>query len=174
MIIHNSLLLAILLWLLRVYIVLAGDVSSALQSAHSPLASGMAENSGGLDKPPGTVYAPPPEGDIPVTKRGHDFIKAYVRRQLAQNTSFLYQFSPHVLPAALHRKFTGIIVPTFDKENALLNGRGQVVTTHGEREYNGACNSTDPIKLYSGRGNTVEILVEDIPFDGGLLHIVSE
>jgi hypothetical protein len=124
-----------------------------------------------------------------------DQAKALVLLLARQDTldhQFLYQLSPNLVDAATLRGFTGnitgSIVPTFDTQDANLGGSAQVVLSHGERDnlvFGGnsrrsvhgrsLCNDTTlaPIQLFSGMGNNVTIIKEDIPFDGGLLQITN-
>jgi hypothetical protein len=93
-------------------------------------------------------------------------------RQADDTAQFLYQASDQRLTAADLRGFTGSVIGTLGSEST-LGGRGQAILSHGQRHSAGACNSTAPINLYSGLGNSVTILEEDIEFEGGILHIVS-
>jgi len=91
----------------------------------------------------------------------------------SQNFSLLiqeypYQISPYFKPAAVLRACTGSIVTTYDTEDANLNGRGQTVVSQRQ-----SCNSTGPIELFSGLGNSVQVVEEDIFFDGWVIHITS-
>ena len=151
-------------------------LASALSSAPNGgvWSSAMASGSGGgpsLEPPPGCLFIPP---STDVSKRDIGSIQKFVKRQLANNPNFLYQISPHVLSTQTLRSFTGAIIPTYDTVDAILNGRGQVALSHGQRDFQGACNSSAPIQLYSGLGNTVTIIRGDIPYDGGYIHLVSE
>ncbi|KAL4733159.1 FAS1 domain-containing protein [Aspergillus similis] len=96
-----------------------------------------------------------------------------LRRAGYSTGQYLYQVSNQLLTAEILRGFTGSIVETLDTE-ANLGGGGQTVLTRGQRGVENACsNTTAPIQLISGLGNTVTIVEEDIPFDGGILHVVS-
>ena len=90
-----------------------------------------------------------------------------------QNFSLLiqeypYQISPYFKPAAVLRACTGSIVTTYDIEDANLNGRGQTVVSQRQ-----SCSSTGPIELFSGLGKSVQIIEEDIFFNGWLVHITN-
>ncbi|KAK2767593.1 hypothetical protein FQN54_003751 [Arachnomyces sp. PD_36] len=104
------------------------------------------------------------------------FFAALKARQESQESQYLYQGSQNVADAAALRGFTGKIVETRNTD-ANLGGRGQSVLSTGEREAlaqgGSSCNGTSPISLFSGLGNTVTILTEDIPFDGGVIHITD-
>lgn len=86
---------------------------------------------------------------------------------------YSYQVSPYYKPAAVLRECSGSIVTSFDTIHANLEGRGQ--TWVSQRNYSEACctNST-PIRLISGGGAVSTILQADIPFPGGILHIVDK
>ena len=105
-----------------------------------------------------------------------------------------YQLSPDFKDAATLRGFTGSIVSTFESSNALLGGASQSIVSHGQRDASAGllstpsnitrrsdpflqsrdvCTSSAPIHLFSGFGNNVTILQENIPFDGGIIHIVD-
>ena len=78
----------------------------------------------------------------------------------------------------------GSLLETND-ETGNLNGQGQAVVAHPS---DGPTNNTKrallprqnanapihPIKISSGLGNNVSIIQGDIPYDGGLIHIVDE
>ncbi|KAL4931799.1 fasciclin domain-containing protein [Aspergillus undulatus] len=90
---------------------------------------------------------------------------------------YLYQVTDQYLTAADLRASTGSVMETLDTD-ANLSGRGQAVLSHGRREQSDVdietnFTSAPPVRLYSGLGNTVTILQEDIPYDGGILHIIS-
>ncbi|KAF2670406.1 hypothetical protein BT63DRAFT_454597 [Microthyrium microscopicum] len=165
----------------HIWIIHGGDAGSAVSAVTSvggdqwaaPM-TGESGASGGQTpaNDAGTVFVPQTLSSK--FKRDTEAGSSWVRRQLATNPSFLYQISPHVLPSALLRSFTGSVIPTYDYQDAILSGRGQVATTHGARESGGLCNATDPVKIYSGFGDVVTIIKADIPFDGGIIHIVSE
>jgi hypothetical protein len=95
-------------------------------------------------------------------------------RQAGYSTGqYLYQVSNQLLTAEILRGYTGSIIETLDTE-ANLGGGGQTVLTRGQRGVENACsNTTAPIQLISGLGNAVTIVEEDIPFDGGILHVIS-
>jgi hypothetical protein len=101
---------------------------------------------------------------------------ALMARQENQESQYLYQSSQNVIDAASLRGLTGKIVQTRNT-NANLGGRAQSVLSTGEREPlsqgNSPCNGSSPISLFSGLGATVTILKEDIPFDGGVIHITD-
>lgn len=80
-----------------------------------------------------------------------------------------YQLSPYFKPAAVLRGCTGSIVTTYDTEDANLNGRGQTVVSQRK-----SCSSTSPIQLFSGLGRSVQVIEEDIYFDGWVIHITDE
>jgi hypothetical protein len=157
-----------------------GDAVSSLNSIDNggPMATavGAVESSGTTTV--GTVF----QTQTPnLNKRDPDAVRDYVKREIAKRQfsgapNWQYQISPHILPSRLLRSFTGNVIPTFDFQDAILNGRAQVALSHGQRDEGGdrGCNSTDPIHLYSGLGNTVTILVADIPFNGGYIHIVDK
>ncbi|KAL2846190.1 FAS1 domain-containing protein [Aspergillus pseudoustus] len=101
-----------------------------------------------------------------------DSFRTRFKRQADDNAQFLYQVSDQLVTAADLRGFTGSIIGTLGSEPG-LDGRGQVVLSQGQRASSGACNGTAAIELFSGLGNSITILEEDIEFDGGILHIVS-
>jgi len=149
-------------------------LSDALEShGAGKFARNIASNVGGGEfaNGTGTWFVPP---DPNFTKRDPDSIVALLVRQAASNHNYLYQWSPYIIYAAQMRAYTGAIIPTHYTADAILDGRAQSVLSHGERDVNGGCNSTAPIHLFSGRGNNVTILQEDIPFQGGLIHLVSD
>ncbi|KAJ0419914.1 FAS1 domain-containing protein [Aspergillus carlsbadensis] len=93
-------------------------------------------------------------------------------RQADDTAQYLYQASDQLLTAADLRGFTGSVIGTLGSEST-LGGRGQAILSQGQRAAAGACNGTAPIELFSGLGNSITILEEDIEFEGGILHIVS-
>jgi hypothetical protein len=93
-------------------------------------------------------------------------------RQADDTAQFLYQASDQRLTAADLRGFTGSVIGTLGSEST-LGGRGQAILSQGQRASGGACNGTAPIELFSGLGNGITILEEDIEFEGGIIHIVS-
>ncbi|CEL08705.1 hypothetical protein ASPCAL11850 [Aspergillus calidoustus] len=108
-----------------------------------------------------TVFAPP-----------DDSFRHRLIRQADVTAQYLYQGSDQLLTAADLRGFTGSLIGTLGSEST-LGGRGQAVLSQGQRASGGACNGTSPIELFSGLGNSITILEEDIEFEGGILHIVS-
>ncbi|KAL4993923.1 FAS1 domain-containing protein [Aspergillus recurvatus] len=92
----------------------------------------------------------------------------------------LYQVSEQLLSEETLRAFTGSVIETLDTD-AGLGGDGQVVLTHGLRDAadrgsnssQGCVNEALPVRIYGGQGESVEILEANIPFDGGIFHIVS-
>jgi len=138
-------------------------------------------NSGGVK----TAFVPSDDSFPPDKAKALALLLA---RQDTLDPQLLYQLSPKLVDAATLRGFTGSIVPSFDTQDANLGGRAQVVLSHGERDnlvFGGnsrrsvhdrnLCNDTTlaPIQLFSGMGNNVTIIKEDIPFDGGLLQITN-
>ncbi|KAL5340001.1 hypothetical protein BJX70DRAFT_397240 [Aspergillus crustosus] len=85
---------------------------------------------------------------------------------------YQYQSSDQLLTAATLRAYTGSIVQPLNIY-ADLGGPGQVVLTRGQRDGDTCGGSPGPIRLYSGLGNEATIVEEDIPFDGGILHIIT-
>ncbi|KAL4935556.1 FAS1 domain-containing protein [Aspergillus oleicola] len=98
-----------------------------------------------------------------------------VRQDGIDVEQYLYQVTDQYLTAADLRASMGVVVETLDTD-ANLGGRGQAVLSHGRRENASIevnVTSTAPVRLYSGLGDNVTIVQEDIPFDGGILHIIS-
>jgi hypothetical protein len=98
-----------------------------------------------------------------------------LKRQSAQDQNFslliqeyAYQISPYFKPAAVLRACTGSIVTTYDTEDANLNGRGQTVVSQRR-----SCGAAGPIELYSGLGRSVQVIEEDIFWDGWVIHITD-
>ncbi|KAL3477305.1 FAS1 domain-containing protein [Aspergillus californicus] len=120
--------------------------------------------------------------NIPPSARGgrslyvpHDdsFPSRKARQAAIDAGQYLYQVSDTLLTAEDLRGSTGSIIETLDTETN-LGGRGQAVLSHGQRDIPAASSNTSfPIQLFSGLGNNVTILQEDIQFDGGIIHIVS-
>lgn len=142
--------------------------SSACPSDVSKAGSDMSQslcNSGGggnENGTGGTIFVPRQE---PTRRRRQDI--------QFQNFSLLiqeypYQVSPYFKPAAVLRACTGSIVTTYDIEDANLNGRGQTVVSQRQ-----SCGSTGPIELFSGLGRSVQVVEEDIFFDGWVIHITD-
>jgi hypothetical protein len=87
---------------------------------------------------------------------------------------FPYQVSPYFKTAATLRACSGSVVTTYDTKDANLNGRGQTVVS--QRNQHGSCcnNGTQqPIRLFSGLGDSVNVIEEDIFFPGGVMHITD-
>jgi hypothetical protein len=157
-----------------------GDPVSTLNSIDQggPMATAVGAVQSSSTTSVGTIFQ---TATPDLNKRDPDAIRDYVareivKRQVSGAPNWQYQISPHILPSRLLRSFTGNVIPTFDFQDAILNGRAQVALSHGQRDAGGdrGCNSTDPIRLYSGLGNTATILVPDIPFNGGYIHIVDQ
>ncbi|KAH0556188.1 hypothetical protein GP486_005883 [Trichoglossum hirsutum] len=114
-----------------------------------------------------TVFAPHDDG---TNNKRAQTLALLLSRQNALSSKSLYQLSPELKTAAILRGRTGGIVETLDIVDANIGGRAQSVLSHG----NSTCNVPPaPIQLFSGLGNSVTIIEEDIPFAGGIIHIVS-
>lgn len=87
---------------------------------------------------------------------------------------YTYQVSPYFKPAAVLRECTGSIVTSYDTIHANLNGRGQTFVSQRNNTscVNNTCGAAQ-IRLYSGHGNFVTIIKEDIFFPGGVIHIAD-
>ncbi|KAL4917363.1 FAS1 domain-containing protein [Aspergillus aurantiobrunneus] len=143
--------------------------SPPLPDAASPHGGGRWGNAISNELPPGargrrTAFVPSDDS----------FPSRAVRQAGYGAEQYLYQVSDQLLTAASLRAFAGSIIESLDSD-ANLGGRGQAVLSHGQRDtaVDACSNTTAPIRLYSGLGNNVTILEEDIPFDGGILHIIS-
>lgn len=155
----------------------ASATSSSLPALNSALVSNGAStflNALLVDVPensarkPRTVYA---VHDDVFSKRDVAILRA--RQNSAFNKSLLYQISPEVVDAASLRAGTGSVVSTYYSQDTLLGGSTQRVLSHGMRDCladGGVCGPSAPIQMYSGLGDIVTILEEDIPFDGGVIH----
>ncbi|KAI9864675.1 MAG: hypothetical protein M1813_003165 [Trichoglossum hirsutum] len=122
-----------------------------------------------------TVYAPKDDSFHDSTQQGKA-LALLLSRQDAINDRFLYQISPGLKFASMLRSGTGSIAETLDVQDANLGGWAQSVVSHGQRDVNhtNTCpDTTTPIQMYSGMGDSVTIVKEDIPFDGGIIHITS-
>jgi hypothetical protein len=100
------------------------------------------------------------------------------KRDIWDNSSwipagFSYQVSPYFKPAAVLRQCSGSVITTYDTKDANLNGRGQTVVSQRAESNCSANGPQDPIMLYSGLGNVVKIIKEDIFFPGGVIHITD-
>ncbi|KAL3430683.1 FAS1 domain-containing protein [Aspergillus tetrazonus] len=159
----------------------SSSTSSGSSTAETPSSSpssftdvgdehGVGRWAGGIDNalPPNT------EGGRTAFVPLDDTFRMLALRQAGYSTGqYLYQVSNQLLTAESLRGYTGSIIETLDTE-ANLGGGGQTVLTRGQRGVENACsNTTAPIKLISGLGNAVTIVEEDIPFDGGILHVIS-
>ncbi|QDS77288.1 hypothetical protein FKW77_004308 [Venturia effusa] len=128
-----------------------------------------------------TCYPPPGANDDPITVLGttNTNKKRDVWDPIDRNNAtwpreeYAYQVSPYYKPAAVLRECSGSVVTSFDTIHANLEGRGQ--TWVSQRNYSEPCctNST-PIRLISGGGAVSIVLEADIPFPGGILHIVDK
>jgi hypothetical protein len=104
--------------------------------------------------------------------------KDKTKRSVWDNSSWIpsdyqYQVSPYYKPAAVLRACSGSVVTTYDTVHANLNGRGQSFVS--QRNLSGpCCANSDPIRLFSGRGDNVTIIKEDIFFPGGVIHIADK
>lgn len=83
---------------------------------------------------------------------------------------YLYQVSDQLFTAADLRNSTGSVIESLNA-NANLGGRGQAVISPGRR--GDSYDASSSIGLFSGLGNNVTIVEENIPFDGGIIHIIS-
>ena len=84
---------------------------------------------------------------------------------------FSYHIFNELLPAAtLSGGFGKIMISNNTVAN--LNGCGQVVISHAQPSGSSPCPG-GKIKLFSGLGEVVEIIKQDIPFDYGLIHILD-
>ncbi|KAL4797758.1 FAS1 domain-containing protein [Aspergillus venezuelensis] len=153
--------------------------SSTESSSASPssLPDAASDNGGGRWGAAIASEVPPrPSGRrtafVPVDE---SFPSRFVRQADLDAEQYLYQVTDQYLTAADLRASTGVVVESLDT-SANLGGRGQAVLSHGRRENSSIeanVTSTPPVRLYSGLGDNVTIVQEDIPFDGGILHIIS-
>lgn len=113
----------------------------------------------------------------PTDPAGPTRLKALLARQNLLSSQDLYQISPYLIDAAAMRDLTGSTIQTLDNSSTLLNGRSQVVLSHGQRDSANAsqalCGAPSPIHLFSGGGDNVTIIKEDVYFDGGVLHVTD-
>lgn len=100
-----------------------------------------------------------------------DSFPARLARQTENETQqYLYQISDQFFTAADLRNSTGSVIESLNT-NGNLGGRGQAVISHGKRDDSDG--TTAPIGLFSGLGDNVTVVEENIPFDGGIIHIIS-
>ncbi len=100
-----------------------------------------------------------------------DSFPARLARQTENETQqYLYQISDQFFTAADLRNSTGSVIESLNT-NGNLGGRGQAVISHGQR--GDSDGTTAPIGLFSGLGDNVTVVEENIPFDGGIIHIIS-
>lgn len=98
-------------------------------------------------------------------------------RQNSLNSQYLYQMSPYLIDAATMRSFTGSIIETLYGQSAALDNRTQAVLSHGERDSPNVtqtrCGPPLPIHIFSGMGNYVTIIEEDLHFEGSLIQVTD-
>ncbi|OCL08892.1 FAS1 domain-containing protein [Glonium stellatum] len=121
-----------------------------------------------------TLFAPADAATPSISQKALHLLMA---RQSIISQPYLYQIAPYLIDAATMRGFTGCIVQTLDNYSVDLDGRPQVVLSHGQRDSINAsqssCSGTpSPIHIFSGIGN-VTIAKEDIYFEGGIMHITD-
>ncbi|RDW79300.1 fasciclin domain-containing protein [Aspergillus mulundensis] len=154
-----------------------------------PLSEAAPEHGGGLwGEEIGNSFPPNTRGGNTLFVPPDNTFPRRVRARQAGNETgtgpgqqqLLYQVSNQLLTQATLRAFTGSVIETLDT-NAGLGGGGQVVLTRGLRDAGnrtgnsslGCVDEAQPVRIYGGLGESVEILEADIPFDGGIFHIVS-
>ncbi|OJI99440.1 hypothetical protein ASPVEDRAFT_515191 [Aspergillus versicolor CBS 583.65] len=99
-----------------------------------------------------------------------EFPTRRVRQTEDETQQYLYQVSDQLLTAADLRNSTGSVIESLST-NANLGGRGQAVISQGQR--GDSYDADSSIGLFSGLGNNVTIVEQDIPFNGGIIHIIS-
>lgn len=99
-----------------------------------------------------------------------EFPTRRVRQTEDETQQYLYQVSDQLLTAADLRNSTGSVIESLSTK-ANLGGRGQAVISQGQR--GDSYDASSSIGLFSGLGNNVTIVEEDIPFEGGVIHIIS-
>ncbi|KAL4864421.1 hypothetical protein BDV12DRAFT_201115 [Aspergillus spectabilis] len=158
----------------------AQDTSTSSESISSPTSTSTETPTSSPSGLPGR-WGGAIENGLPPGSRGRStafvptddsFPSRAVRQAGYSVEQYQYQVSNQFLTGASLRGFTGSIIETLDTD-ANLGGRGQAVLTHGQRDGDSCANASFPIRLYSGLGEEVTILEEDIPWEGGIYHIIS-